>query len=212
MYELSYISQRHNENSVKNHEMTDLPTFLRGGLTFSSAAPHQSPTTNIHYDLISLLSVAQQCKVDFIPITWQPALESLGEGATAQVSQSLINIQTNFAFKRMRSSVASPLCTPDVLQADFKALVSEILVLRNPPLHRIPSILNLEGICWEVKPSGKGVWPVLVSTKAQLGDLQKFMEFENGGGASIHEKIGLCIDVANAIMALHSCSMGLKLI
>ena len=43
---------------------------------------------NVQNDLIAFLSIVQKCDVDYLPITWQPALSALGVGGSATISQS----------------------------------------------------------------------------------------------------------------------------
>ncbi len=61
------------------------------------------------YDFVSLLALAQKLRIEFLPITWQPALQGIGLGATAEIRQSLMNLQMSFAFKRVipRSDLVS---------------------------------------------------------------------------------------------------------
>lgn len=57
-----------------------------------------------HHDLIEFLDLAeldlaQFHQVDILPITWQPALATLGDGRSSNASQSLLNTQISLAFK-----------------------------------------------------------------------------------------------------------------
>lgn len=65
-----------------------LVTYTKSGETHQSA----SSTSNEEYDLLDFLGVAQSLKIDFLPITWQPALGKVGEGGTAVIYQALVNI------------------------------------------------------------------------------------------------------------------------
>jgi Protein tyrosine and serine/threonine kinase len=163
------------------------------------------PATRKHYDLISFLSLAQKHKVDFLPITWQSALGALGKGGTANVSQSMINIETSFAFKRM--DLLGHARSADPLQESFERLISELCVLRNPSLLAHPNIVDLEGICWEVHTGSEDALPVLVLKKAEFGDLDMFLDYGTIEEDSFSVKVGLCVDIANAILALHESSM-----
>ena len=158
-----------------------------------------------HYDLITFLSLAQKRKVDFLPITWQSALGHLGRGGTANVSQSVINIETSFAFKRMDLIVHERLADP--LKETFEKLISELLVLRNPSLLGHLNIVGLEGICWEVNYGSEEALPVLVLKKAEFGDLGTFLDSERIVKETFNVRIGLCVDIASATMALHESSM-----
>ena len=48
------------------------------------------------------------------------------------------------------------------------------------------------------------VWPVLLLEKAQLGDLMSFMLSAEGRAMTMRERLEICSDIANAIIALHS--------
>ena len=90
---------------------------------------------------------------------------SLGKGGTAKVSQSMINIETSFAFKRME--MLSPVrAAADPLRDSFERLISELLVLRNPLLLAHRNIVDLVGICWEVSYGSEDALPVLVLKKS----------------------------------------------
>ena len=47
------------------------------------------------------------------------------------------------------------------------------------------------------------VIPVLILEKAQLGDLKSFTFSEQGRMTTVHDRLGLCTDIASAIIALH---------
>src|ERR1700733_6303914 len=150
------------------------------------------PAVDPHTDLVSLLTVVQKCEVEFLTTTWQPALESLGEGSTAEVGQSLVNRGLGFAYKR----------TDDELPpGSYKHMISEILALESPHVRAHPNVVDLEGICWEVKNGV--VLPVLVFPKAELGDLRSLMQSQQGSGLGFDARVNLCVDIAKGVTALH---------
>lgn len=158
------------------------PSFLK-----SSIDPHT--------DLISLLTVIQKCEVEFLTTTWQPALESLGEGAIAEVSQSLVNRRLGFAYKRSSDEDS------DRLPASFKHMISEILALESPQVRLHPNVAHLEGVCWEVK-NGFAL-PVLVFQKAELGDLRAFLQSERSAGLDFDARLQVCLGIAKGVASLH---------
>lgn len=154
-------------------------------------------------DFISFLGTARSLGIDFLPITWQPALERVGQGATAEVREALIALQTSFAFKRFQPRTqGTNIQIPK--SGIFQALMNELLVLGCPTVRNHPNIIRLEGICWDVSSCDDNILPVLVFQKARYGDLYEFMKHELGGNLTFEARIGLCADIAAAVIYLHS--------
>jgi serine/threonine protein kinase len=173
-----------------------LPSFWRSGNFSQSATSAQTNSLDSHHDFISFLAIAQRLKIDFLPITWQPALDRVGEGRTAEICQSLINLQTSFAFKRFKWSLDE--------SSNFRALISEISVLGNSLTRNHPNIIRLEGICWDIPPGDVKVHPVLVFEKTQYGDLEQFVDSATGSKMELQDRLKLCVDIGAAILAMHS--------
>ena len=57
---------------------------------------------NFRYDFITFLETCQNLDIDFLPITWQPALDALGAGGQSEVRQSLVSLAISFAFNRVK--------------------------------------------------------------------------------------------------------------
>lgn len=180
---------------------SDLISFAKSGNYYQSAAPAKGTPAGILCDFLSILGIAQTLKIDFLPITWQPALENVGHGGTAEIRQALVHLQMSFAFKRLIPAQS----TTDETKS-FRTLIAEISVLGHPLIRDHPNILKLEGICWDVVPDDEKVWPVLVFKKARHGDLQTFMEQAEGKRLSLEERLDLCADIATAVHDMHSNS------
>ena len=148
-----------------------------------------------HTDLISFLTAAQKCGVELLTTTWQPALESLGEGGTAEVSQSMVNRGLGFAYKRSSHEDL------DRLPGSFKHMVSEMVALESPRVRLHPNVVDMEGVCWEVR-SGVAV-PVLVFPRAELGDLRVFMQTQHGLSLDFDARLQLCVGIAKGVATLH---------
>jgi len=159
-----------------------------------------------HQDLIRLLAIANALKVEVLPLTWQPALETLGQGGTGWVNQSYVNDRVSFAFKRFHRVNPNPQLTESKFRSlQFDAVISEMVVLRCPEVYGHPNVINLEGICWEVlRPSGE-VWPVLVFQKAKLGDLRRTLSLPEAEDMDLDMKIAICGEVAKALRIMHQC-------
>ena len=159
-------------------------------------------------DLITFLSIAQKCNVDFLPITWQPALGTLGKGGSGTISQSTFSTEMPLAFKRFHVDEDPSSRESD---SDFLPLISEVLILSQPSIQSHPNIVNLEGICWEIKRITENAVPVLVFEKAAW-DLQQFMNSREGMDMSIDDRLKICADIGCAVMALHTYGLLFKMI
>jgi hypothetical protein len=80
-------------------------------------------------------------------------------------------------------------------------MISEILALESPHVRAHPNVVDLEGICWEVKEGV--VLPVLVFPKAELGDLRSLMQSQQGSGLAFDAHVNLCVDIAKGVTVLH---------
>lgn len=157
-------------------------------------------STNVHHDLITFLTMVQRMEIDLLPIAPEVARGVIGGGATSDVNESLINIQTSFAFKRVSDSQKT-LPESQVL----KALTNEISILGQPQIRQHPNIIHLQGICWDVESDTK-IWPTLVFEKTELGDLHTFLSMPIGKALNLDQRFKICKDVGKAILDMHSTS------
>jgi hypothetical protein len=191
-------------SGTDDYSSNGLHSFIVSGKPIQSAAPEKGTVTDLHCDFISFLGIAQSLKIDFLPITWQPALDSLGQGATAELRQALVNLQMSFAFKRLVSTGPAQLEMDET--ENFRALIAEISILGHPSMRDHPNIIRLEGICWDLVSGSDKVWPVLVFEKSQHGDLQAFMGRAEGKRLTLGERLNICANIALAVMDMHSSS------
>jgi len=176
------------------HNKHALVSYTDGIFTRYAASTPKRVDDNVHSDLIAFLSIVQKYKVDIVPIMWNPALGSLGEGGSGTISHSTISAEMCLAFKRFHGSGYS--------DGYFSPLISEVSILSQPHIRNHPNIINLEGVCWEINPRTEAV-PVLIFEKAAW-DLQQFMKVDKGMNMSINERLSMCADIGSAIMALHA--------
>ena len=155
---------------------------------------------DLQWDLIAFLAVVQKCNVDFLPIAWQPALDILGQGGSGTISQSTFITDMPLAFKRFHEGGDSGSGDSGM---DFLPLISEVLILSQPPIQEHPNIVNLEGVCWEIKPRTEKAVPVLIFEKASW-DLQQFMSVSEGKNISIDDRLKICADIGSAILTMHA--------
>jgi hypothetical protein len=177
-------------------------SYSDGIFTRHSAAPTNPTHGDPQNDLIAFLSVVQQCNVDYLNITWHPALDDLGKGVSGTISQSTF-ASMPLAFKRFLDDDGS--------DTDFLPLISEVLILSQPAIQMHPNIVNLEGICWEINRKTEKAVPVLVFEKAAW-DLQQFMNVSEGRNMSMDEWLSLCAEIGSAITALHAYSTSFNLV
>lgn len=184
----------------REHGKPTLLTFQRDDSIFTAVKTISNASSHgpaVHYDLLSVLFIAEALDVDIFPITWNTMLGPLGRGATGKVEQAVVNARTSFAFKRS---------IPAQQQSDkdrYKAIISEIRILRDPVLLSHPNIVELIGIGWDVNPEDTTVWPVLLFRKAEFGNLKNFLSSHAAGDLSWDLKISLCRDVVAGLSCLH---------
>ena len=176
---------------------SDLLTYSKSGIEYSGASSLKiKGPAEVHSSFLAFLAVAQTLNFDFLPITWQPELDVVGQGATARIWQALVNLQMTFAFKRPRTQLGK--------EAEMlRALTAEISILGHPSIRDHPAVVKIEGICWDLLEGGEVVMPVLVFEKTKHGDLKKFITEGVGSTLSFHEKLELCFDIGLAIRDMH---------
>ncbi|KAF8534599.1 kinase-like domain-containing protein [Trichophaea hybrida] len=155
----------------------------------------QHVNDHTHNDLISFLSIVQKWDVDFLPITWNPALGDISQSGSGTICQSTFNQDLSLAFKRYHGFGNEP--------GYFLPLISEVLILSQPPVVNHPNIIDLEGVCWEIKSPTNEAVPVLVFEKAAW-DLSQFMNSEEALKMSTNDRLQICTDIGNALLTLHA--------
>jgi hypothetical protein len=159
-----------------------------------------------HCDFISLLGLAQKWDVPLLPITWQPALDRLGEGASAEVYQSTVFKSLALAFKD------STIKSTGKRRIGFKDIMREILIVRAPYLRKSPNIIDLLGISWNIDLSENRVWPILVYRKGLHGTLRDYVCNPQRMKETLAVSLMLCSGVLHGLARLHSAGMSLCLI
>ena len=135
---------------------------------------------------------------------WQPAIDVLGAGGTAEIRQALVNLQVSFAFKRVTPSTYENFKEIEILS---KLVVNEMSIHAHPKLRCHPNIQRLEGLCWDstMEKSSSHILPVLVMEKTRHGDLSAFADSAHSKSLSPEERLRICVDVAFALADMHSC-------
>jgi hypothetical protein len=166
---------------------------IQSSLTQNTLAGDESS----HQGLLRVLAIATALRVNILPLTWQPALEELGEGGMGLVNQSSLNADISFAYKRFNPK------NDRFRDLQYEAMISEIVALSCPGISRHPNITALEGLCWEVQRSSGEVLPVLVLQKAECGDLRRFSTMPDAATLGINARMAYCGEMAKALKILH---------
>jgi len=190
-----------NNTMFTTHNPALVPHFDGVMTRFSASTDH----TNLDFqsDLIAFLSIVQRCNVDYLAISWQPSLGTLGSGGSSTITQSTFILDMPLAFKRFHDDGDSGM--------DFRPLISEVLILSQPPIQSHPNIINLEGICWEIKPNIEKAYPVLIFEKApwdlhveivKLEKLDCILKYRYIHGL-IYAVVGVCL----CMSCTHACAL-----
>lgn len=182
-----------------------LSSNISGSSKWTSGTGNSTFLEFEQHDLVDFFGLAQSYKVDIIPLKWQPALESLGDGRTSDVSQSLLNIRTSLAFKRAFREDEEGQYESEQESKVLPRLCTELSILAYPPLRSHPNILRLEGFCWEYLPDSFGPLPVFCFEKAQHGNLENFIRSDRGRQMSLAERKELGTQIAEGLLAMHTC-------
>jgi len=177
-------------------------SFQRAGswLPISIAAEIEKIT--FPRDFLKFLAAVERHKIDLFPITWHPALDTIGEGATAEIRAALINVQMSYAFKRF-------IISDNNEEKVLLHLISEVSILGLENIRNHPNIIKLEGVAWDFQDDGQ-VWPVLVFEKTEHGDLETFFASNSGKNITFQERLDLCIHIGTALMVLSAHSKSHK--
>ncbi len=147
------------------------------------------------YNFLSFLATAQALQIEFLPLAWDAARESLGTGGTSKIHQALMNVDTSFAFKTYHKRGRAE-------EQVFRTVINEIAIMSQTFIREHANIAQLQGICWEISDDDRP-WPVLVFEKAHFGDLDHFAR-HGGKDMKIGKRLALCLDIGRAIIDMHT--------
>ncbi|KAL8689078.1 MAG: hypothetical protein Q9218_005167 [Villophora microphyllina] len=166
--------------------------------SWSQPSSRRNPSL-VPYDITTFIATAIERSVDFVPISFLPGLKPLGQGGTAQIQQSIINLEASFALKQINFPNAE---NPD--EADIiRAAIVELIVLTHPGLSDHPNVLKLEGVCWDSSDLTRPFRPILITEKCSHGDLGAFMS-KSGHKVTPGNRVEICADIINAVLSLHA--------
>ena len=133
------------------------------------------------------LAVAQDMRVDFLPMTHQSALPELDKGVTGDVRQNFVNPEYSLAFKPTRNIAIT---------------LNEMIAYAHQPLRRHPNVVRLEGIGWDVSETGD-VALNLIFEKSPYGDCETFMRSAEGQRLKIEDRLSCCLQIAKVLDESH---------
>lgn len=85
---------------------------------------------DFRYDFIMFLETCQNLEIDFLPITWQSALDVLRVDEQSEVRQSLVNLIMSFAFNRVKSEKREEK-REEKEEKIYRVLISQVSILRH---------------------------------------------------------------------------------
>jgi len=157
------------------------------------------------YTLIVFLGAAQLLSVDFLPITWNSALNDAGVGGTATLRERLISQNLSLLFKRVHPRHFPQYEAKIAEGIVFRTLVSELETARHYDVVKSSFLAHLEGVSWDIEPNGE-VWPVLVYEKAKYGSVRTVMESSHMLGSitlDLVTRLQICLHIAKGLNTLH---------
>ncbi|KAH6649388.1 kinase-like domain-containing protein [Chaetomium tenue] len=174
--------------------------------TYSPARGDQAPDNESpHYDLLSFLAAVQKARIGFLPLAWNSAA-LVGRGGYAIVNESAVHANLSFAYRRTYRR-ASNGGGGDSGAADFDAAMTELTILAHRPIQEHDNIITLEGISWEVAPQDSRIAPVFVYERMPHGGLDTFRDSLAFQELTLKDKLALCVDVGQGLLALHRCKI-----
>lgn len=190
------------DNDSMADESLDSIYCITDESAFRSAGPVNMEAADIHDEFLVFLGIAQQYKIDFLPMSWERAQNIVGAGATAEIRQSQVNQDTSYAFKNLNPNRQAQMIIEERRQ--FRALTMELSILGYLPIRQHRSFVTLEGIGWDISPESGAIWPFLIFERAKHGDLCTFMRQRVGREMSFKQRLSLCHDIGDAVSIMHA--------
>jgi hypothetical protein len=142
--------------------------------------------------------------VSILPVSHQAGHEILGRGLSGSIHQASADAETVLAFKQ---GVPSKRDRDDYQNQDWYSLVTEITVLRHPPIRDSHHIIDVLGVAFSTD-FGPGpelrAWPQLVTRRANLGSMASLLA-NTDDPLSDGLRWQLFAEVMEAIYLLHAC-------
>ena len=108
---------------------------------------------------------------------------------------------TDIVLKRTYASSSIQMTTPK--QSRFSQVMSELAILWHKPIMEHENIIESLGVTWDIEQDTEpSIWPVLLFEYSECGSLAGLKT-----PLSFEQNIQICVDVANALLCLHSCGV-----
>lgn len=170
-----------------------------------TATPQTFPAESDSASLIEFLYAIQQHDVCLLPLTSYKALGTVGRGLSGGIEQSKADDATLLAFKE---GIPGKLVRDSIQTQDWYSLITEVTVLQHAPILANPHFIDLLGVSFHVPltpGTEKRAWPLLVTSKVNLGDLKSFLLQDQRAILTSDVRTQLFAEVAEAVYLLHEC-------
>lgn len=152
-----------------------------------------------HNRLICILSVAQHCGIDFLPVTWLPGQDKAGIGGQSQIYQYAVSDGVGLVFKALSIFMHT---WPDEdgesrVAMAVASIIKEMSILSQPLVRETRFVLKLEGVSWNAQKDY--AWPVLVYRRGM--PLRDWLV--GRPNLSLEQKLYVCTAICQGLAALH---------
>lgn len=145
--------------------------------------------------LVDLLAVANHYNISLLPISPQSGREILGEGASGEIEQALVDVATGLAFK-----TAVPSNNDENGWEDF---IKELSILHHPSIRDSPLIVDILGLSFVAIGNPRTASLHSVTIKASLNTLKETL-LDSPSDENRHR---IFTDVIQAVQLLHQCGV-----
>ena len=183
----------------KIHRVLRLPLHTQAG---STKAP--APISE-HAGLVDMFCIIQQLQVPLLPLSSERGLQIVGRGLSGEIEQARANATTMLAFK---DGIPSKTERDSSSSQDWYSLITELTILQHPQIRNSIWFIDLIGMSFRAEVNSFGpprVWPVLVTPKSSLADLEVAITDQEGHPATPEQRLSWFLDITKAVHTLHRC-------
>ncbi|KAI9761607.1 MAG: hypothetical protein M1840_001747 [Geoglossum simile] len=211
------------EGAVDLNELYHSIIHNRTAFTTIRSQHREHPRNDeLGYDFLTLIAlicdIYQAYSGDLIVMqSFHPTSESFeNRGGSCVVSRKAIatptpsniargqtnNLEESIIVKRTRQGILEP------QSSALRSFITELRVRAHLPLRLHPNIVDLKGVAWDFEDDGRKIpRPLLLEELAVERSLSHFWATRNLTRMPFKVKVDLCLDIANGLLALHSCDI-----